>query len=503
MAADFFEFQRELNELKRPARRPADAAAQDQPLTVTQLTAQIERAIKGSFAAPVLVKGEVSNYKQHQGSGHAYFTLKDSGACINCVMFKSDFVRVKFDPQDGMELLASGRIGVYPQRGSYQLYVTRLEPLGQGALELAFRQLCEKLEKEGLFSPERKRPIPAYPLRIGLVTSRATAALQDMLKVLRRFPFLELRLFHVPVQGDGAAERIAEAIDALSAHSAQIGGLDVILLGRGGGSLEDLWPFNEEIVARAVAASQIPVVTGIGHEVDVSIADLVADHHAHTPTEAAQVVTARWRSADDDVAVFAARLRTSCRTSLQHGRDCLATLVRHEFFRRPTDRLQQLRQRMDDMQQQMESGLHGLISARRRRLDEIALRLAEHSPRHLLAVRRERLSALQLRLESHHPRQLVQLRRMQLAAIESRLSAAARAGLRGSGERLDAIARHLNAIGPTQVLARGYSLTTLKKGGAIVRSKSQVRLGARLVTKVADGEIESIAEDPNQPTLFE
>ena len=259
-------------------------AGEEGAISVSQLTAVIDRAIKAGVPGSVLVKGEVSNFKAHAASGHLYFTLKDATACINCVMWKSDAARVKFRPTDGMELLTGGRVAVYAEQGKYQLYVTSLRPIGQGALELALRQLRARLEAEGLFAAARKKPLPPYPLNIALVTSRQTAALQDMLKVLRRFPWLRLSLFHAPVQGDGAGERIADAIAQLNASRDRP--TDVLLLARGGGSLEDLWAFNEEVVARAIAASRIPVVTGIGHEIDVSIADLVADHHAHTPTEA-------------------------------------------------------------------------------------------------------------------------------------------------------------------------------------------------------------------------
>ena len=498
----FFDFQKELNETRRSA-HSKPTKAPEEPLTITQLTSQIDRAFKTSFPGAVLVKGEVSNYKLHNASGHAYFTLKDTGACINCVMFKSDFVRVKFDPADGMEMLAAGRLGVYPQRGSYQLYITRLEPLGQGALELAFRQLCEKLENEGLFAPERKRPLPAYPQRIALVTSRETAAFQDMLKVLRRYPFLHLFLYHVPVQGEMAGPAIAAAIRTLSAKAGRLGGVDVILLSRGGGSLEDLWPFNEEVVARAIVASNIPVVTGIGHEIDVSIADLVADHHAHTPTEAAQVIVSRWRNAQDDLAAFAARLRGSSGNTVKHARERIAGIARHEFFRRPADRLNNSRQRLDDLQQQLDSAVSRRLAQQRQRLSELTLRLARRHPQHLLAQRRELLAALQLRLQSYHPSQMLSLRSMQLSSQNARLDASLHASLRWRAERIDSLTRHLNAVGPEQVLARGYSITSLKKGGLILRSKSQVKSGARLVTRLADGEVESVAEDPNQPTLFE
>lgn len=498
----FFDFQKELNETKRPS-RPKPPEAPGDVLTITQLTFEIERAFKTSFPTSVLVKGEVSNFKLHNGSGHAYFTLKDAGACINCVMFKSDFVRVKFDPVDGMEMLATGRLGVYPQRGSYQLYITRLEPLGQGALELAFRQLCEKLQNEGLFAPERKRPIPAYPARIALITSRETAALQDMLKVLRRFPFLRLFLYHVPVQGESAAPGIAAAIRSLSARAARLGGIDVILLSRGGGSLEDLWPFNEEIVARAIVASSIPVVTGVGHEIDVSIADLVADHHAHTPTEAAQVIVSRWRNAQDDLVAFAARLRGASRSTVKHARERITGIARHEFFRRPADRLLNSRQRLDDLQQQLDGAMGRRLSQQRQHLGDLTLRLARRHPQHLLAHRRELLAAFQLRLQCYHPSQLRRLGSARINSQSARLDAVVQASLRTRSQQIDSLSRHLNAVGPNQVLARGYSITSLKKGGAILRSKDQLKGGERLLTRLADGEVESVAEDPRQPTLFE
>src|SRR6267142_1676243 len=299
---DFFSFQEKMKKPAEPSGKKTAA------LTVSQLTAQIERSIKKTFPSILEVQGEVSNLRYAQ-SGHLYFSLKDPHNCIDCVMWASDAEGLKFEPEDGMELLVGGRVGIYGPKSTYQIQVARLTPVGQGALELAFRQLCEKLTKEGLFEAKRKKPLPAYPMRIALVTSKEGAAVADMLKVLRRFSWLKLMVYHVPVQGDGAAERIALAIGEINRHAAKVGGVDVILLGRGGGSLEDLWPFNSEMVARAIVASKIPIVTGIGHEVDVSISDLAADYHAHTPTEAAQVATAHWRTARGDIEATALRLR--------------------------------------------------------------------------------------------------------------------------------------------------------------------------------------------------
>lgn len=508
--SSIFDFQAELNARKAAARRvrgtPQDTGApipaREQPLTVSQLTAQIEGVLKAGLPGSLHVRGEVSNFKSHAASGHAYFTLKDSDACINCVMFKTDFSRVKFQPGDGMELLVTGRVAVYAQRGSYQLYVSRMEPLGQGALELAFRQLCQKLEGEGLFAGERKKAIPAFPRRIALVASRQTAALQDMLKVLRRFPWLSLVLYHVPVQGEGAAIQIAQAIRDLHAHGEKLG-IDLIILGRGGGSLEDLWPFNEEVVARAMVACCIPIITGIGHEIDVSIADLVADHHAHTPTEAAQVAATRWRTASEDIDGLLSRLGNAMRSGVQEAKAALTNIERHEFFRRPTDIVEELRQRLDDLQQGMDLAIGDQISDARGKLGTAALRLAECTPRHLLARKLQILAAAEIRLQQRHPRQLLALKNHQVDAMQARLVLGARSTFGQTRTRLDLLERHLNAVGPQQVLARGYTITTFKKGGAILRSKSQVKGGQRLITHVADGEVESVAEDPNQPTLFE
>ena len=526
MGGSCFDFQDEINAQRKPGAlaRNDSGKLPDDVLTVAQLTAQIEQVLKTHLPATVLVRGEVSNLKLHSASGHIYFTLKDPEACLNCVMFRSDAVRLKFTPEDGMELLATGRIGVYAQRGSYQLYATRLDPLGQGALELAFRQLCEKLEKEGLFAPERKKHIPAYPLRLALVTSRETAALQDMLKVLRRYPWVQLMLYHVPVQGEGAAQLIAQALREINRQAAQLGQVDSILLARGGGSLEDLWPFNEEVVARAIVASRIPVITGIGHEVDISVADLVADHHAHTPTEAAQVAVRKWRTADEDLDALTLRLRTAMRSSVHQATSNLAGITRHEFFRRPEELVEKSRQRLDDLQLALQNQMRQRLSQAAITLGELSMRLVQKSPRHLaieqqrlLGERYERLrqalsrllrdqegrlSRQTLRLQRHHPEQGLRLNRQSLGALQQRLMLGINHVVASQQRQVDAQDRQLRAIGPLQVLSRGYSITTVKKTGEVVRSKNQVKGGQRLRTRLAHGEIESVAEDPNQPTLF-
>jgi exodeoxyribonuclease VII large subunit len=477
MKENFFDFRQRVFARPTP---PEPAPGKVEPLTVSQLTGQIERAIRAGVPAWLHVRGEVSNINLHRASGHLYFTLKDDQACIDCVMYRSDVARLKFQPADGIELLATGRVGVYPQRGRYQLYVTALAPLGKGALELAFQQLRERLQREGLFHPARKKALPRYPTRIALVTSRSTAAFQDMLKVLRRFPWIQLMLYDVPVQGDGSAELIAEAMQTLSRKADQVGGVDLILLARGGGSLEDLWEFNEEIVARAIASSRIPVVTGIGHEVDTSMADLVADYHAHTPTEAAQVVTAHWKLVRDLVMQVQVRLSRCLRTILQDSRQRLVSIRRHEFFRRPTDRINQLRQLLDDRQR--------------------AIQLAMSDR---LRTATARLTRLEAAMGQHHPRHRINLERRRVGDITTRMSLAIRHDLTRRLERVEMLGRHLEAIAPKSVLNRGFTITTRTKDGKIVKSAKETKVGERLTTQFSDGTVESRVVDQKQFRLFD
>ena len=254
-------------------------------ITITELTRQIKFSLESSFPR-VWVEGEISNFKQHT-SGHLYFTLKDEGAQLSALMWRSRVANLTFQPEDGMKVIARGSITVYPPRGNYQLDVDQIQPLGLGELQLAFERLKQKLDAEGLFDAEHKKPIPEFPECIGLVTSETGAALQDIRSVLsRRHPSVEVVLAPVRVQGAGAAEEIADAIKYLN----QYGGIDVLIVGRGGGSLEDLWAFNEEVVARAIYASKIPIISAVGHEIDFSIADFVADLRAPTPSAAAELV---------------------------------------------------------------------------------------------------------------------------------------------------------------------------------------------------------------------
>ena len=473
---DFFSFQEQM---KKPQQGDAAKKPPRQILTVSQLTAQIDRCIKKTFPSILEVQGEVSNLHLAQ-SGHLYFSLKDSHSCIDCVMWASDAAGLKFEPRDGMEVIVGGRMAIYGPQGKYQIQVSRLAPVGQGALELAFRQLCEKLQKEGLFDKGRKRALPAYPMRIVLMTSKEGAAIADILKVLRRFSWLTLMVCHVPVQGEGAGQRIATAITQINRYTSQLGGVDLIILARGGGSLEDLWEFNAETLARAIVASKIPIITGIGHEVDISIADLAADYHAHTPTEAAQVVTAHWRTARGDMQASALRLRREIDDKLNDCRRRLLSIQRHEIFRRPLERIHLSRQRLDDRQRALLLAMTHRLRIYNQRLIRLASRFQERHPRHGLALARQCNESMSQRI-SRAMNQLILRRRSTLESLQARLS----------------------ALAPTEVLKRGYSITTLKKSGTIVRSASQLKEGDRIVTRLADGTSESIVQDTRQMGLFE
>jgi len=471
LTESFFDFRARIN--KRTTQPEPTEAKLERAISVADLTARIDGAIKAGVPGAVLVRGEISNLNIHRSSGHIYFTLKDPTSCIDCVMFRSDAARLQSPPIDGMEALITGGVRVFAQRGRYQLYCTNIAALGRGALEIRFQQLKDKLEREGLFDPDRKRALPLYPQRIALISSREAAGLADMLKVFKRTPWIDVKLVHVPVQGTGASVHITRAIQDMTRTIA-----DVVIVARGGGSLEDLWEFNEEIVARAIVACAIPVMTGIGHEVDVSIADLVADYHAHTPTEAAQVAIAHWKQADDLIDTAAIRLRRSLQSQLQDARQRLTTIERHEVFRRPKDRIERFRQLLDDNERRLRAALDRSSANAQRAISRLEHRLHAQHPRTRIVTERQRLQRLSMTLTHRADMRLVRIH-----------------------GQLDAFDRQLHALSPTNVLSRGYSMTTLKNG-QLVKSAKDVKRGDVLVTQLADGTVESVAKDPNQPELF-
>ncbi len=352
------------------------------PLTVVELTRHVKRLLDtDDLLADIVVRGEVSNFKHHT-SGHMYFSLKDESCVVRCVMFRREAQRLVVRPENGMDVLARGAVSVYERDGQYQLYVQELRPAGVGALQRAFEELKRRLELEGLFDPTRKRRPPVLPRRVGVVTSPTGAALRDIIQVSRRrFPNVDLVLAPVLVQGPEAPDRIVAAIERLN----RSGLVDVIIVGRGGGSLEDLWAFNDERVARAIFASRVPVVSGVGHETDVTISDLVADVRAATPSHAAELVVPSRRdlaSRLDDLRSLAASRMLG---QVDRARQRLAQLAGRPALGRPADRLRQWQQQVDDFHRRAGLGFVRLFEAKRNRRDLLVRQLDALSPLGILA----------------------------------------------------------------------------------------------------------------------
>lgn len=346
-----------------------------EPLTVTEITRQLKDCLEGNFPQ-VAVRGEVSGATR-AASGHVYFTLKDERAQLRVVMWNRTARRLRFEVTDGIELVAVGGIQLYPPRGTYQLIVEELIPEGVGPLELAFRQLHDKLAAEGLFAPERKRPIPRFPRRIALVTSPTGAAIRDMLQVItRRWKGTDIVLVPVPVQGDAAAPAIARAMK--SVHRLQ--GVEVVIVGRGGGSLEDLWAFNEEAVARAIAGCRLPVVSAVGHEVDVTIADLVADRRALTPSEAGELIVPDGVEMKQRLDHVAGRLASSLRERAASARQRLEMLASRRVLTRPFDRLRQHEVGLDEWQRRLTQAARSRQQRAAEEIGRIAASLDALSP---------------------------------------------------------------------------------------------------------------------------
>lgn len=345
------------------------------PQSVSELTRQIKDSLEGNFPS-VAVQGEVSNFVRAK-SGHLYFTIKDEGAQLRAVCWRGRASRLRFEIEDGLSLVALGAIEVYPPRGSYQLVAEDLIPAGVGPLELAFRQLHDKLQAEGLFESERKRPLPAMPKRIALVTSPTGAAVRDMLQVLsRRWPGCDVIVIPVPVQGKEAAGRIVAALQ----HVHRIPNVDVVIAGRGGGSLEDLWAFNEEIVARAIAECRIPVVSAVGHEIDVTIADLVADRRALTPSEAAELVVPVYDDVRRGIDRYTERLERGIRNHVRHPAMVLDQLTKRRWLSRPFEVIRDRERRLDELENRSCRALRARLAKERQAVAATAARLEALNP---------------------------------------------------------------------------------------------------------------------------
>ena len=350
----------------------------ERPLSVWELTAQIKDLMEAAFPE-VWVAGEVSNFARPQ-SGHCYLTLKDDRAQLRAVMWRGVAVRLRFDLHDGLEVICRGHLDVYAARGSYQLIIEDIVPRGMGALELALRQLREKLAREGLFDPARKRPLPPFVRRIAVVTSPTGAAIRDFLQVLaRRWRGADVLVVPVRVQGEGAAAEIAAAIETVNRLN-ELRPIDCIVVTRGGGSMEDLWAFNEERVVRAIVASRIPVISAIGHEIDVTLSDLAADVRALTPSEAAELVAPAAEELVADLRQVERRLAAALRSRAESSRARLEGIARHTVFRRPFQRIFELGRRLDELDVRTLRAIRGVLRHARQQTDTAAGRLESLSP---------------------------------------------------------------------------------------------------------------------------
>lgn len=436
--------------------------------TLRELSDGIRASLEARFTN-VWVSGEISSCKLAP-SGHCYFTLKDADAQIKCVCWRLSWMRLKFKPKDGIQVLVRGRIDIYEQRSEYQFVVEVIEPRGYGALQLAFEQLRDRLRAEGLFEESRKRPLPRFPQRIGIVTSPQGAVIRDFIEVLsKRFPGVHIRLFPAQVQGATAVEEVCRGLAFFGAGE----WAQVVVVARGGGSLEDLWTFNEEAVARAIAASPIPVVSAIGHETDVTIADFVADMRAPTPSAAAAMIICEQREVLDRIASREARL---------------AELMRY--------RLAMLHRRLHDQTVvHAASTLHRTIARRMQRVDENAARLSA-ALRALLAARERRRRQLEERLRLFDLRPRLARSRDRLNSLTHRAESLTRERLSQTRRRLENAEAKLGQLNPRLVLARGYAIV-LDDSGAIVRNASGARQGDTVKLMFAEDAVKArITESP-------
>jgi exodeoxyribonuclease VII large subunit len=422
----------------------ASPPAEPRVFSVSEITRAVRTVLEESFGESVWVEGEISNYRK-QPSGHQYFTLKDAGAQLACVLFARGAWRRTIALQDGMQVRARGQLTVYEARGQYQLNVQHVEAAGAGLLQAKFEALKRKLQAEGLFDAERKRPLPRFPATVALITSPSGAALRDMLNIFtRRAPWLRVVIVPARVQGDGAAAELRAALDTL--HKLDTPRPDVIVLTRGGGSTEDLWEFNDETLARAIVASSIPVVSAVGHEIDFTICDFAADLRAPTPSAAAELIAPDGAELARHLAHLTQRLKRESRTQLDTAQ-----------------------QRLDLTSESLNRAAYDRLAALRAWLAERVAALREHRPDQVLRLRRSALAALIVRLAERFTRAFDQRR-----------------------QRLQRAADHLRLLSPQATLSRGYTITT-HTDGSVVASAAAVKPGDRLRTRTANGEFDSIA----------
>lgn len=439
--------------------------------TVSRLNLEVRKLLEGSFPL-IWLEAEISNLAR-PGSGHMYFSLKDEAAQVRCAMFRSRNLHLGFVPENGMQVLVRARIGLYEARGEFQLVIEHMEEAGDGALRRAFELLKQRLQAEGLFDPGRKRPLPALPKCIGVITSPSGAAIRDILSTLkRRFPAVPVIIYPVPVQGNAASSQIAAMLE----QAGQRRDCDVLILARGGGSLEDLWPFNEEQLARAIADCPLPIITGIGHEIDFSIADFVADQRAPTPTAAAELASPDQMEWQQRFLQRQGQLQKLLDTRLRHQRQQLEWLSKR--LQHPGRRLQEIAQRLDDLELRQRQAL-----------------------RHLTRHRSAQLLMLSERLQRHNPQQRLTHLSADNIGLARRLRNSLEYLLETKQRQLSLHSRALDAVSPLATLSRGYAIVTTEDGG-IVRRADEVCLGDSIQARLHHGrlkcEVKGLSNDENE-----
>lgn len=445
----------------------ASEEAQPQIYSVSELTQDIRAILEAAFDT-VWIDGEISNMRV-AASKHAYFVLKDDKAQIRCVFFRHQRAKLKFAPEDGDQVLLLGRVTVYDARGEYQIIVETMEPKGLGALQKAFEQLKEKLSKEGLFDEAAKKPIPPIPWKVGIVTSPTGAAVRDIINIItRRNPKTSILLYPVKVQGEGAAEEIAQGIREMN----RLKDIDVLIVGRGGGSIEDLWAFNEEIVARAIYDSRIPVVSAVGHEIDFTIADFVADLRAPTPSAAAELVVPVLADMERDLHSLSNQLLVYMRRMIADHNEQLRNYVDRRFFRQPMQIIQPSAQRLDDLNIRLIRALDTWVIRKREKLIGQVRRLLTVSPEKNLKHLEQKFTGQEHRLVQQI------LARVQLER-----------------ERFEGIVKNLNALNPLSILDRGYGICTSKRTGKAVTSSAQVEKGDAVQIRLAKGKLDCTVDE--------
>ena len=432
-------------------------------LSISQLNAEVSQLLNQGFAA-VWVEGEISNFTR-ASSGHLYLTLKDAGAQVRCALFKGNAMRLKLNPRNGLKVVARGKIGLYEPRGDYQMVLDTMEEAGEGALQRQFEALKQQLQAQGLFADVHKQALPSFPRAIGVVTSPTGAAIRDIINVLkRRCPQIPVLVYPVLVQGEGAKEQITQAI----AQADREQRCEVLIVARGGGSIEDLWAFNEELVAQAIYQCSLPIISGVGHEIDFTIADFVADQRAPTPSAAAELVSPDMQALQQRVQQLKLQLWRFQQRQLQSAYQQVQQLSQRLNQQRPTQKLQQKAQRLDELDLRLNAAIQ-------RRLQQQHLRLTH----------------LQTRLQQRSPQRHLQQQHAQLERLQTRLQRALQQRMDKAHSRFVLQVSKLKTLSPLATLERGYSITQNAQGHVITQA-AQVSVGETLITRVAQGQIESV-----------